>query len=115
MHFKDKKGEIKYLHHHIETPVAEGSQEHVFQSVIDQFNLIVEELFGTIYAAEEAYQFGERTLDEMRDVKSFFWSLRGNAASMEESINHLNKKYGRENILNFAKFKRVTLMGGNDE
>lgn len=115
MHFKDKKGEIKYLHHHIETPVAEGPQEHVFQSVIDTFSNDTEAFMGAVYAAEQAYQFGEITLDEMRDIRSFFWSVRGALNSIEESINHINKKYGRENILNFAKYKRVTLVGGNDE
>lgn len=114
-HINKEKAEVKYLHHHISTPVATGPQEHVFQSYIDQLSFKIDDLMEFVYTAEESFRFGELTLDEIKDFRTFCWSIRGATNSIEESKTHLEKSYGRENILNFAKYKRVTLVGGNDE
>ena len=106
-----KEYKVTWLHHkeNVTNLPAECKAEHVYQDVIDDLYMRVDELKVMADNMVEYFQVGDVTITELQDIRKLNWTVNSLADSLNTSAEDMDSKYGRNSIGYYAKFEKVTL------
>jgi len=107
----DNEKKIRWLHHvPSQTPTpAEGQVEHVYQDMIDDLYMRVDELRVMADNMVEFFKVGDVTISELQDIRKLNWTVNSLADSLNTAAEDMDSKYGHNSIKHYAKFHKVTL------
>ena len=103
----DKK--IAWLHHVPQKPKAPQNAEHVYQDMIDDLYMRVDELKVMADNMVEFFQVGDVTINELQDIRKLNWTVNSLADSVNTATEDMDNKYGRNSIKHYTQLHKVTL------
>ena len=106
MTFDDK---IKWLHQVPQQPKTPQHAEHVYQDMIDDLYMRVDELRVMADNMVEFFKVGDVTITELQDIRKLNWTVNSLADSLNTATEDMDNKYGHNSIKYYAQFHKVTL------
>ena len=107
----NKDAKVTWLHtrkDEVNNSPANANKEHVYQDVIDDLYMRVDELRVMADNMIEYFQVGDVTITELQDIRKLNWAVNALADSLNTSAEDMDNKYGRKAIGYYSKFHKVT-------